>query len=38
MQLEKLNKLKNQFLGMAAHDLRNPLSNIFSFSELLEKN
>lgn len=37
-ELEKLNKLKNQFLGMAAHDLRNPLSNIYSFSGLLEKN
>ena len=38
VELEKLNTLKNQFLGMAAHDLRNPLSNIFSFSGLLEKN
>lgn len=35
-QLDELNKLKNQFLGMAAHDLRNPLGNIFNFAELLE--
>lgn len=27
-ELKKLNALKNTFLGMAAHDLRNPLGNI----------
>jgi signal transduction histidine kinase len=27
-ELKKLNDLKNTFLGMAAHDLRNPLGNI----------
>ena len=27
-ELRQLNDLKNSFLGMAAHDLRNPLSNI----------
>ncbi len=32
-QLEQLDKLKNQFLGIAAHDLRNPLSNIMMCSE-----
>lgn len=35
-ELTRLNKIKNQFLGMAAHDLRNPLGNIFNFAELLE--
>lgn len=34
-QLEEMNKLKNQFLGIAAHDLRNPISVILSFSELM---
>lgn len=35
-ELTKLNELKNQFLGMAAHDLRNPLGNILNFAEFLE--
>jgi signal transduction histidine kinase len=35
IQLEQLNNLKNQFLGMAAHDLRNPISSIMMFSELI---
>ncbi len=30
-QLEHLNKIKNQFLGMAAHDLRKPISVIFNY-------
>lgn len=34
-ELERLNALKNQFLGMAAHDLRNPLSVIMSYSNFL---
>ncbi len=34
-ELERLNKLKNQFLGMAAHDLRNPLGVIMSLSEII---
>jgi len=34
-QLNQLNQLKNQFLGMAAHDLRKPVGVIMSFSELL---
>jgi two-component system, sensor histidine kinase and response regulator len=33
--LEELNQLKNKFVGMAAHDLRNPLSSIRGFSEIL---
>jgi len=36
VELEKLNAEKNRFLGMAAHDLRNPLGIILSYSEFLE--
>lgn len=35
LELEQVNQLKNQFLGMAAHDLRNPIGAIRSFSSLL---
>lgn len=35
-ELAELNKLKNQFLGMAAHDLRNPLGYIINYSEFIE--
>ena len=34
-KLEELNEIKNKFLGMAAHDLRNPLGVIMGFSEFL---
>ena len=34
-ELERLNALKDQFLGMAAHDLRNPLAVIQSYSEFM---
>lgn len=34
-ELERLNQEKNRFLGMAAHDLRNPLHAILSHSEFL---
>jgi signal transduction histidine kinase len=34
-ELASLNALKNQFLGMAAHDLRNPLQGILYYSEFL---
>jgi signal transduction histidine kinase len=34
-QLVELNQLKNQFLGMAAHDLRKPVSAILNYSEFL---
>ncbi len=34
-ELDELNKLKNQFLGMAAHDLRNPLMVIMNLSDFL---
>lgn len=35
IELEKLNDLKNEFIGMAAHDLRNPLQVIEGYSFLL---
>ncbi|MEI6315595.1 MAG: ATP-binding protein [Syntrophus sp. (in: bacteria)] len=34
-ELTKLNELKNQFLGMAAHDLRNPIGVILTYSDFL---
>ncbi|MCX6283931.1 MAG: HAMP domain-containing sensor histidine kinase, partial [Bacteroidetes bacterium] len=34
-ELARLNKLKNQFLGIAAHDLRSPIGVILGYSELL---
>lgn len=35
IQLEQLNEEKNRFLGIAAHDLRNPLNAIQLYSEFL---
>jgi len=35
LELKELNALKDRFLGMAAHDLRNPLGAIMSFSVYL---
>ncbi len=35
-QLSKANAAKNRFLGMAAHDLRNPLASIRGISEFLK--
>jgi signal transduction histidine kinase len=35
-ELKELNEQKNHLLGMAAHDLRNPLGIILSYSEFLE--
>lgn len=34
-ELARLNDLKNHFLGMAAHDLRNPLAVIMGYSEIM---
>lgn len=34
-ELERLNELKNRFVGMAAHDLRSPLGVIKGFSNFL---
>ncbi|THB68062.1 MAG: hybrid sensor histidine kinase/response regulator, partial [Spirochaetaceae bacterium] len=34
-ELHKLDETKNRFLGMAAHDLRNPINSISGFSGLL---
>lgn len=34
-ELAQLNLLKNQFLGMATHDLRNPVAGILLYTELL---
>ncbi|MCF7920374.1 MAG: HAMP domain-containing histidine kinase [Candidatus Cloacimonetes bacterium] len=37
-ELAKLNKLKDQFLSMAAHDLRNPSGVILNIAEILKEN
>ena len=34
-ELRKLNDIKNQFLGMAAHDLRNPIGAIIAYSDFV---
>lgn len=34
-QLRELNQLKNQFLGMAAHDLRRPIGVIMNYTEFV---
>jgi len=34
-ELQELNELKNKFMGMAAHDLRNPLGAIRGMSQLI---
>jgi len=34
-ELEKANSLKNQFLGVVAHDLRNPLGVILGYTDFL---
>jgi len=36
-ELEALNETKNKFLGMASHDLRNPLHTIQSFSQIIQE-
>jgi signal transduction histidine kinase len=36
-ELEKLNQEKNHFLGVAAHDLRNPLTTVYTVADLIEE-
>lgn len=36
-KLKELNDIKNKFLGMAAHDLRNPLSGIRGLSQFMRE-
>ncbi len=36
VELERLNEQKNRLLGIAAHDLRNPLGVILTYSEFLD--
>jgi two-component system, sensor histidine kinase and response regulator len=35
-QLEDLNRLKNEFMGMAAHDVRNPLTSVLACGDLID--
>ncbi len=36
LELASLNEQKNYFLGMASHDLRNPLGNIITLAQFIE--
>ena len=36
-ELEQVNQLKNRFMGIAAHDLRNPLNIILSYADFLQE-
>ncbi len=36
-ELQEANRLKNEFLSMAAHDLKNPLQSILGFSEIIQE-
>ena len=36
LQLQQANDLKNQFMGIAAHDLRSPLAGVISYIELIK--
>lgn len=35
-ELEDLNRLKNEFMGMAAHDVRNPLTSVLACGDLID--
>jgi len=35
-ELEELNHLKNEFMGMAAHDVRNPLASVVACADLID--
>jgi signal transduction histidine kinase len=34
-ELDEMNQIKNKFIGMAAHDLRNPIVSILGFADVL---
>ncbi len=36
-RLQELNQERSEFLGIAAHDLRNPLSSIVGFAQLIQR-
>lgn len=36
-ELDEVNRLKNEFLGIVAHDLRNPLQTIIGYSDMLRE-
>jgi len=36
IQLERIDEQKNEYLGMAVHDLRNPIGTIMGYSEILK--
>jgi len=36
-ELQEANRLKNEFLSIAAHDLKNPLQSILGFSEIIQE-
>ncbi|MFQ3598355.1 MAG: tetratricopeptide repeat protein [Chloroherpetonaceae bacterium] len=36
-ELHEANRLKNEFLSIAAHDLKNPLQSIIGFSEIIQE-
>ncbi|WPP49392.1 sensor histidine kinase [Catalinimonas niigatensis] len=35
LELQKLNEEKNKFIGIAAHDLRSPIGNIYTLADLM---
>lgn len=37
IELKRLNQKKNEFLGIAAHDLRTPIANIYNLTDILEE-
>lgn len=37
IELEKLNTEKNKYIGIAAHDLRNPLKNIILLADIIDE-
>jgi len=36
-ELQEANRLKNEFLSIAAHDLKNPLQSILGFAEIIQE-